>query len=416
VPYDVGMEPSSFPFSITIGSEDLTVTAAAGTSWTVTRGANGTTAGAHADQSEVKAPYRLQWGTGSFIQGTYAFDNGVATIDHISQGGQSDSTPNDQSKQHSVYAPYIQTLTFSRAAPSTGSQLVGTIPMRFSMGPTGSTALPRRGLQMFWDFFQHNGAANYGSCCNGSNTPSGLVYPQDLITGMGCVSAHDAGYAGIAGWSQYGYRFFNNDAGFNRRCVSTGNVTLSGTQAYTVLLVARPATLVNNTYPIPFWFGGSGGNSGKDQFGFVIAPPDNPTNPRSMWFFSDYSNGILTPNGIYGWASNTWAVNAVTVAAGGSNIRTSGTIYHDGAALCGKNGTVACESYGTTTQNLTPGPVRFGVYGNGGTIPYSNWFNGEIAGFGVWDRELTPIEISQACRALKAEYARPPRNITLTCN
>jgi len=56
------------------------------------------------------------------------------------------------------------------------------------------------------------------------------------------------------------------------------------------------------------------------------------------------------------------------------------------------------------------------VYGNGGTIPYSNWFNGEIAGFGVWDRELTPIEISQACRALKAEYARPPRNITLTCN
>jgi len=39
-----------------------------------------------------------------------------------------------------------------------------------------------------------------------------------------------------------------------------------------------------------------------------------------------------------------------------------------------------------------------------------------VAGYGAYNRVLNPTEIKQVCNALKSYYARPPRNITLTCN
>jgi hypothetical protein len=45
--------PTTAPFTVTIGTEDLTVTAVSGTTWTVTRGANGTTAAAQAAGATV---------------------------------------------------------------------------------------------------------------------------------------------------------------------------------------------------------------------------------------------------------------------------------------------------------------------------------------------------------------------------
>lgn len=49
------------PFTVTIGSEDLTVTNVAGLSWTVTRGANGTTAASHADNAAVTFKSGVVW-------------------------------------------------------------------------------------------------------------------------------------------------------------------------------------------------------------------------------------------------------------------------------------------------------------------------------------------------------------------
>jgi hypothetical protein len=78
-----------------------------------------------------------------------------------------------------------------------------------------------------------------------------------------------------------------------------------------------------------------------------------------------------------------------------------------------------------TAINTSPTQlISFGLYGDGRNgcndavngCAYSQRFNGEIAGFAVWDRELSAQEMQQVCRTLQREYARPPRNLQLTCN
>jgi hypothetical protein len=116
----------------------------------------------------------------------------------------------------------------------------------------------------------------------------------------------------------------------------------------------------------------------------------------------------------------------VTVTKTAGTTSSAGTsFYVNGVPVCGPSMSTACSVYnGAVTPDTQPAPLLFGIYGNG-TGPcvtagsgcnYQLSFTGSLAAFALWNRVLAPAEAKQTCQELARAYARPPRNITLTCN
>jgi hypothetical protein len=394
VGYDPGTEPP-LPFVMQVEAEQFLVTAATGTGWTVTRGYNGTEPAAHADATQLTLPYRLRPGLVAFIPGTYSYSNGVARIDIGFEGealADSGTTPNNpQTKAHNVYGAYFATLTFQRPMPRPGISVLGNLPLRFSLSPTGDAALPRRGLVAAWDFYQ-----NAGGTTNGIKT----FWPQDLITGQYCAPAQNAGYCGNIEWAQTGMEVTCNNSEQVKRCESSADFPISGDSGFTELLVFQTSS-VDGTQAIF-----NHGLYGTGQAFIAYLGASGSGSISGEWSFAGARSaaGVISPK--------TWYVFAVTKAPG--PINTTASLYLNGAPL-------PIASAASNTPNIATGPIRYGLNGNsnspgcpGTTCSYQDFWNGILAGHLAWNRVLSAAEIHQTCTALKSAYIR--RGITLTCN
>jgi hypothetical protein len=388
---------------ITIDSENLLVTAANSTTWTVTRGYGGTVAAAHNNAASVIVPYHLHPGLVSFIGGTYRVVSGThVTIDLAFEGDEYEQASNGVMTDD-VYGLYFLRLHFQPAAPQNGIQPIGNVPLRFSMGGMGDKTLPRSGLIRFFDFFDHGG-----------NTLYPVFKPTDLIGGSTCLPAN-AGGAALSSlyWNSAG-SFFTNGAGLQPRCVTTDTWPLTGNKAFTVMWIVNPVSVSGTSQSVGHvaYYGNNSG--GGLSFGLGGS--------GDTFLFYDNAHGVGTAGGKI--TAGAYNVITITKTAGTTSVAGS-DIYVNGALICGADSTTACTSFGgAITPNTQAQPVVFGIYGTGsgdcsvsGTAcNYQLSFTGTLGTWAVWNRALSPAEVKRSCRALAKAYARPPRNITLTCN
>jgi hypothetical protein len=393
VPYSQGLEPQIFPFDITVDGEVMRVTAAALDSyvWTVTRGINGT-APAHADQAQVLAPYRIQMNLASFVPGTYTFANGVAGVDMIFDGGQSDGTVNDSTKAHAVYGPYIGRVTFQNA-PQQRTNVRGNTPIRLGNGHVGKLAFDSSHLVSFMDFNEHAGNPYYGKIASAGVNQTNLMRPTDLVGTLACVPTNDCCGERIH-WSAYGMQMLNSD-GLNARCVTTGNTPITGSSPRTVTIVFRTTDVTANGGPI-LYEQTSGGSTAQFD-GFV-------TGNGAWWNCFDVACVITSPGVV---ANNSW-VAITSVYKGGRVDGSSGpgtgfSIYKNGVYTCGPAGPTPCPggTGGANVLNTSASPINIG-----GTSPYNQPFPGEIAGLIFHNAGLNTPDIAEFYAALKAAYSR----------
>jgi hypothetical protein len=393
------------PFVLQIDSEQMQVTAATvgSAAWTVTRGYNGTTAASHAAGAAVIMPYRLHPGLVSFVQGTYiGTDPNHVTMDLAFEGDEFEANSGGD-KTHDVYGLYFIRLHFQAEAPPQGANLTGNSALRFTMGPVGGRGIPRKGLLRLYDFFDHNGKTLYP-----------VMRPRDMISGATCIPGNAGGPATSSLFWGASALSLTNGAALQPRCITTDNWPITGNSAFSITWVASPNAITSNVQLIGnigyYGTAGNGFSTGYGSSGDVYVGYDN-------------SHLIGTPGSKC--SANSYCVVTVTKTAGTTS--SAGTsFYVNGVPVCGPSMSTACTVYnGTVTPNTQSAPFIFGIYGNGGTANcsvagsncnYQLSFTGSLAAFALWNRVLAPAEAKQTCQELARAYARPPRNITLTCN
>jgi hypothetical protein len=405
----VNREPP-LPFVVTIDSEQILVTLCSSLAWTITRAYNGTTAAAHSSGANIVTPFHLHPGLVSFVSGTYdASTPNIATLD-IAFSGEFDSLSSGRPADD-AYGPYFEKLRFQLAPPVTGISPIGNVPLRFSTGPFGDKALPRRGLVRFYDFFDHRG-----------NTLFPVTSPKDLISG-GTLNPGSQNNPTILNWDTAG--LFINGGTNNTYLLSSDNFPIN-VDVSTVVLVLKPNSVSVGNWQAFFnvaHYGGNfqsagGGGIGK---GFYMGIYNGCSG--CLWYGVDNSHALKTATGVITAAA--WNVITAVKTTGGIN--STVTLYVNGVRICGPGGT-ACTNTGGgdfTPATDTGARFSFGLYGNGSGGPCNvdgsgcGWqmpFAGTYAGFGIWNRAMSSTEVKGICKELKAAYARPPRSITLTCN
>jgi Concanavalin A-like lectin/glucanases superfamily len=374
------------PFPITIGAETLTVTAASGTTWTVSAAT-----ATHSSGDQITVAYPLRPQTAAFVQGTYSYSNGVATMtlgyegDALSDSGTSPN--NAQLKAHNVYGPYFSTLRFLRRPAGVGSNQVGNVPLRFT-GNASRYGLPASGLQWAWDFYDHAGF-NFGAFGN----ELGMLYAQDQVTKTRCTPAQSSG-GGTFAWSSTGMLFASNNATQDYRCQTTANWPITGSGARTVISIFNMSSLTGG----PMMFSSTTHNNDAEANFFVSATGSLRTSVGGASTILGSATSVIS--------TGTWYVGGYTYSSG--TLEAGGTMYLNGAASCGAQMSTVCTTTSTHTPNTGTTTIRFG-----GDSIYGQFFNGTLAGVYVWNRALTRAEMSQACTALKYQYRN---RITLTCN
>lgn len=404
--YDSTYDPDIFPFNITIDTEVISICFASTTHMYVgttsgsssacqsTSGRNqpGSTGGAasHADKTEVMAPFRLRPQLSAFVPGTYSYSNGVATMTIAAEGNAFNFSNTADNKTRNVYGLYFFQVQFANLPQ--GSFMRGNVPLRFTTSVSQVT-MPARGLIQLWDMW--DGAGATGGFATG--TPSGaggtntVVHPLEPITGDTCNPTGVNSNSQI-GWNANGLYFSGNASGnADLRCISQQNSPVTGTQAFTIMFVAKP-NAVGTTYDCPVVFGAASAGHGIGLCSMANA---------GLWGYNaGGGSGINT--GANAWTANVWNVMTLTQTSSG-DLATGGTLYVNGVPNCGKNATSACTTGAPTTINITAGPIWFGSSYLFSGI--SNWWNGTIGGFYVWNRELSRAEVLQAYKALKKAYA-----------
>ena len=299
---------------------------------------------------------------------------------------------------------YYQPYTVNYASTHTGgSSLSGNSGVRFMMGPSANT-FPRNGLAYFWDFWDYSGATYVGpplGFFDIANVPA-VAWLAPCVSNGGYGGCGSTMYNGVGGGVSTGLSYPGNYGQNNglqlRDFTNAGGNQVSpamflGDASWTLSMVVNLSSNaawqslwnISGTYGVQLIMGASAG-----QLSMVWGTGTG----TSRWVST-----VDSPISSATWTSIT--VTRAPGAVGTSGASSSTHIYVNGVEhpnVMSGNGTISAV-------NVASAPFTLGWVSGLATLN-SNW-----GGLGIWNRTLSPTEVSRMYQVQKLLAAR--RGISL---